>query len=138
MTVLKILGAFLLFILVMASFGEYRDIRFGLASASWPTTDAVVTTARAGRRTKRFEYSYQVAGRPYRSQRAGFALSPFHQEYRYHTEGDTIRVHYDPSNPERTVVRPGITAAGVAGGFAPIFILLGFGLYVALHVRRGR
>jgi hypothetical protein len=138
MLVLRILGAFLLFILVMASFGEYRDIRHGLASQSWPTTEAVVTTARAAHRTKRFEYSYQVAGRPYRSQRAGFALSPFHQEYRYHTVGDTIRVHYDPSAPERAVVRPGITAAGVAGGFAPILVLLAFGLYVAYHVRRGK
>lgn len=137
MKVLSIIAAFMILLGLATAAGEYRDIRRGLASESWPVTRGVVLHARYSRRMKRFEYAYAIGDRSFASTRVGYSISPFHQEYRRHDVGDTIQVYYDPSDPAESLVRPGVSAAGIIGGLLPPLILFCLGAALVVVVLRG-
>ncbi len=87
----------------------------GLASRSWPATDGRVTVARSSPRSQSqvawFSYEFTVDGRVYTGSRVDTAQASATQEtVAAHPLGSTVRVYYDPAEPARAVLSPGLTA----------------------------
>lgn len=100
---------------LLMSLGLYR-IYAGIAASSWPTVEGRVLYSRtgsadsAGNRLTEVRYEYFLAGQRYggAASRLGrpehsFALS------KSHPVGQAVEVHYDPANPQRSVIETGIT-----------------------------
>ena len=99
-----------------------RLIRQGQASRSWPTAPGVVRASRirvgesrgSSRPTRsvHVEYAYAVGGTERVSQRAGFG-DPLTDEgmramVERYPEGKRVTVAYDPADPGRAVLEPGV------------------------------
>jgi hypothetical protein len=126
-------------------FGTYmstdlaRDLYFAWKSKQWPRTQGRViqwgldpgATMRVGDDSALIGYEYQAGGVRYTSRRIDFAgrwagWSARKALFRY-TEGATVEVSYDPSEPERAVLEPGMAL----GNFLRLLFgltVLGFGL----------
>jgi hypothetical protein len=101
--------------LLLMSWGLYR-IYVDLAASSWPTTEGRVLFSKtssgnsAGNYRTEIRYEYVLAG-----QRYGGAASLLGRHDRSlalsksHPTGQAIEVHYDPANPERSVIETGLT-----------------------------
>lgn len=139
-------GALLLFVylsfhavpLEIKAIQKYRDV------AKWPTTEAVILSARVSatsfswsHRESRFcpdlEYSYSVAGEAFTSRNRLFDFACWPEGSRFvaeHQRGSTIQIAYDPSNPSVTVVPGNLVAPGypwveLIGGMFFLVLLLG-------------
>ena len=112
--------------------GEVRDVVRGVRAESWPTTRAEVTRVWGGgqSQSRGLEYAYRVEGSRYTSQRVGYSLPPFHNEYRLHDVGDTIEIRFDPTRPSSAVIRPGMSLSGFLSGLLLSLMALALGLYL--------
>lgn len=124
-----IVGSLLLLGLLAAA-GEVRDVIRGSRSEGWPATPAAVTRIFAGNATRGLEYAYRVERVDYSSRRVGYSIPPFHQEYRLHDVGDTIQIRFNPTEPTQSVIRPGVSIAGLVSGLLPAVLSLACGLYL--------
>lgn len=123
------------------------EVHTGLASRDWPTVDGKILLAqrhrgRKSRNIKRFEYRYAVDGTEHISTRAAFIrvpyIDPLHRKYR---SGQAIKVHYDPSDPTRSVIEPGAPVLGVLAKALVPLVMAGLGvagLFFGLKQRKRR
>ena len=119
-----------------------RDLWRDRASSRWPTvpgriTEVGVEKRRLHRRTVfvcRVAFRYVVDGAEYRSTQASFddywGMGPSEAAAatlatRY-PEGKTVTVHYDPRQPERGVLEPGVPRAQIVlkAGMALVFLVV--------------
>jgi hypothetical protein len=140
--------------LVLLAIGVFMGIWAGSrlakerASLDWETVEGVIVDSdvsrsmiqtRRRRGTRRRDsykvtvrYEYTVDGKTYTGNRIGFGGSPTRSsrsrasslrssEY---AEGTTVTVHYDPKNPEKSVLYPGVSMLS--------YILLGVAVVLAL------
>ena len=111
----RILAGIAFLIGAALAIGDYRAIRAGLASETWPTVQGVVTDVQQGRaRIARFVYSYDVEGVAYDAYEAGFMTRPMYRARHHYSNGDGVLVHYDPSDPSRAAITPGVSWWGLA------------------------
>lgn len=134
-------GLFLLMGLGMM-FNSGRIFYSGQQSESWPRVEGIVTRGEVKRRPSskgfdRFQalvaYTYEVNGEKYRSETIFFGQRPgdegpakaLVEKYK----GPEVTVFYQPDDPAKAVLRPGVAWSQVAlWGAAGIFLsLLGFG-----------
>lgn len=138
-----ICGAFLAFGTIAAVSSIY-DVSAGLASSDWPTAEGEILKAQRHRgkskNKKRFEYRYTVEGIEHTNTRAAFVRPPYIDPlYKKYRAGQTVQVHYDPTNPVRSVVEPGVPILGIlAEAITPLimFGLGGAGLFYGLRPRQ--
>lgn len=128
-------GAFLLFGAI-AAVSAVRDIRTGIESEAWPVAEGTILRAQKRRgksRLKRFEYSYVVSGETYLSTRAAYLRVPYLRPlHRIYQAGQSVEVRYDPADPTRAVIEPGVPVLGlVAEVLVPMLLIAigGAGLY---------
>ena len=131
---LKPLVAGLCLSLMFLAFGggilaySIRLWREGRRSAGWPAAEGVVTASRmwGGRwnnsaRNSRTAYEFEVGGRLYASDRVCFGTLQSDAEKRAQVErfpvGRRVEVFYDPADPARSVLEPGVQR-GVYKGLA--------------------
>ncbi|HUF38024.1 MAG TPA: DUF3592 domain-containing protein [Anaerolineales bacterium] len=117
-------------------------VRNARASADWPTVEGRITASEVEHSsdaeggdsyTPHVTYTYQVNGRSYENFTIKFGETSYGSERtaleilaRYPV-GQAVRVHYDPTNPDRAVLE-----AGVSGGS---YIVLSVGLiFVAVSL----
>lgn len=121
----------LLFIVLGAGIGLYGawEVKAGLATKNWPTTSGVITESRVRSRTRttgtgserrrkhRHEaivhYRYEAGGLQRTGTRVAYGI---HGGSRYsrarriterYDEGDTVTVHYHPTDPAKAVLETG-------------------------------
>jgi Protein of unknown function (DUF3592) len=95
-----------------------RNHSLGKQSESWPTVQGtLVSESSATTKKKRIHvfYEYQVKGVNYRSSRVNFqddkdSKKKIRDKY---TVGDSLTVHYDPDDPEKSVLTPGNTTGSL-------------------------
>lgn len=102
-----------------------RGLAPGLASRNWPSTTGRVITARyqvLGRGSHRSyhadaSYRFMVDGVERRGNKVAFGYQAGEPAIRALVEGlepgDTVAVYYDPANPQRSVLYPGVEAERV-------------------------
>ncbi len=120
-------GAFILFGLISAA-ASLGDFRNGQESLSWPSTEGEVTLSvrrRGKSRLKPLEYRYTVSGTTYLGTRAAYMRTPYvkpiHETYR---TGQRVTVYYDPADPERAVLEPGVPLlAAIADSLVPSLLM---------------
>jgi hypothetical protein len=137
------------FLVVCASFVLYTSVlslREALASRQWPSVPGQIDSARTvfitGRHNSsapRVRYSYAVAGRRFQGKRlevvsyasntsyASDALAEFR-------EGAAVPVYYDPTRPERSVLRRGPNWLA----YSLPLISLGLGVFAIALLRLAR
>jgi hypothetical protein len=115
-----------------------RNHSLGKQSESWPTVQGTfVSESSSMRKKKRIHifYEYQIKGVSYKNSRVNFqddkdSKRKIRDKYKV---GDTLTVHYDPNNPEESVLAPGATTGSliikILGGFfcfslAGIFMMM--------------
>ena len=138
------------------TFDTMSDIR---ASAAWPTAQGVVTSSRVERKETRTRgggynahydadvaYRYAVGGRSYESSTFVFGVShsfpdsaAAQAEVDAYPPGRPVRVFYDPRDPARACVTPGVVPSGfdLLVWTSGVFVLFGAAL-VVLGVRQRR
>jgi hypothetical protein len=134
---LEVLGISAVFFLIGAglSWWGWTIVRNARASAAWPTTQGQITASEIEHSrdsegddsyTPRVTYTYQVNGLSYESYMIKYGETSYGNEgtaleilSRYPV-GQAVNVYYDPTNPDRAVLEP-----GVSGGS---YILLGIGV----------
>ena len=134
-------GAFILFGLLSAA-ASLSDFRYGQQSLSWPSTEGEITQSvrrRGSRLLKSLEYRYTVGTTTYVGTRAAFMRTPYvkpiHETYR---TGQRVGVHYDPTDPGRAVLEPGVPIlAVIAESLVPILLIIvgSAGLFYGLRRR---
>jgi hypothetical protein len=107
------------------SAGYGRDIYFGWKSKHWPRTQGRViewgmdtgANPSSSDNSAIVGYEYEVGGMRYASRRidyagrgAGFDVTRILRRY---SEGENVGVSYDPSNPARALLEPGIALGNV-------------------------
>lgn len=124
-----------------------RQWREGQRSAGWPAAEGVITASatRRGRWSERnndwtvyvtVRYEFEVGGRLYASDRVSFGAlrgdDDMYAEARRYGVGERVKVYYDPADPGRSVLEPGVRG-GVYKGMAigAVCALLGCGLIYA-------
>ena len=86
------------------------------------------------------DYTYEVGGTPYRSDRISIgpdldSWAAGERRERVFREGAQIRVHYDPAKPDRSVLESGVSVRMVV--YHAFFALVGIGVAVFLAVALG-
>jgi hypothetical protein len=108
-------GALACISFLLMSLGLYR-IYAGIVASSWPIIEGRVLFSKtssgnsAGNHQTEIRYEYVLRGRRYGG--AASLLARHDQSFalsKAHPEGQAIEVHYDPANPERSVIETGIT-----------------------------
>ena len=122
----------------------FRQWRAGRASERWPETEGVITLSqlRHGRHSSRNNdwtvvatvgYEYEVGGKRYVSERVSFGALESDADRRtkvaMYGEGMRFPVYYDPADPRRAVLEPGVQS-GVYKGLVigAVCALVGLGL----------
>jgi hypothetical protein len=118
---------------VFLSAGYARDIYFGWKSKRWPRTQGRVIEwgldagpFGSGGRSALIGYEYEVSGVKYASRRLDYAgrgagWSARRVLARY-SQGESVGVSYDPSEPRRALLEPGIALGNIGR------LLCGFGV----------
>jgi hypothetical protein len=126
-------GSAVIAIGAMLSAGYARDIYFGWKSRRWPTALGKIIESRlyagpfgGGGRSALLGYEYEVGGVKYASRRLDYAgrgagWSATRVLARY-SQGDSVGVSYDPSEPRRSLLEPGIALGNI------VRLLCGFGV----------
>lgn len=129
-------------------------LRLALASKNWPTTEGKIIASNVIRRREHTReghqyrsdleiyYSYSVDNQSYTRQRVffgdtGYFSELFVDEYgivRRYPAGRTVDVHYDPNDPGRSALEPGLCLANLA--WWPLSVISAFG--GIFFWRRGR
>ena len=107
------------------SAGFVRDLYFALKSRRWPRAEGRVVDSRLhlGGMSRveddsaLIEYEYQIGGVRYTSRRLDYAgrgagWSARRVLARY-SEGDVVGINYDPADPARAVLQPGMSIGNV-------------------------
>ena len=86
------------------------------------------------------DYTYVIDGAPYRGDRVSIgpdldSWAAGERRERVFREGAQIRVYYDPANPHRSVLEPGVNLRMVA--YHAFFAIVGMGVAVFLAVALG-
>ncbi len=110
--------------LVVACWAVYMvgsNIWFGLMSPGWETTQGTVVKAALEGSIRKFSptvvYRYQVNGKAYENNRISFPDTSgsgdpdivFKKLTAKYPPGGGCRVHYDPANPARSCLEPGVS-----------------------------
>ncbi len=99
----------------LMSMGLYR-IYAGIAASYWPTVEGHVLYSKTGHADStgnyltEIRYEYFLTGQRYGG--AASLVGRHDESFAFsksHLVGQTAEVHYDPANPERSVIQPGIT-----------------------------
>jgi hypothetical protein len=122
-------GVLALFVSLILYLRFSRDDARGERSLAWPTTNGHITQSRLDVREHRtqsaeyvdlIDYEYTVGGRPFHGQTVDLqvrnvndraAMQAFVDSY---TAGQEVSVHYDPQDPSRALLIPGV-APGTSG-----------------------
>lgn len=120
--------------------GAVRSIRLGLESRRWPTVPGVVTVSETKQSDEswrfRIEYRFEVDGRSRRGNRLELTSYTYTRDNaralqdRYRV-GTQVEVHYDPTNPAKSVLVPGAGASWVVGVFT--LVVAGFGIWLMVN-----
>lgn len=102
------------------------------ASGSWPYVEGQVTWTQFRHSDshvyQKVRYRYVVGGREYSSEQISFARAHrparSKQTARRYTEGQSVRVYYNPENPANAVIEPGLSY------FPFLLLLLGLAFLV--------
>ncbi|MCB1138381.1 MAG: DUF3592 domain-containing protein [Leptospiraceae bacterium] len=128
-------------LLLGSAFFLYRSvftINDGLASKNWPSTEGTIIEARleqvrntggttSEKTIAHFFYEYSVNGEQYSSSRLNFfsiSGDPV-TAAKSHEPGQAVVVYFDPENPDKSVLEPGLPG---------IFVWLAFGFGLLLFV----
>ena len=123
----------------------WRDLRRARASRAWPRAEGEIMSTELRvegyhddgepmRRTV-IRYRYDVGGESYRAERAFFGddlalrfTGPGQRRLHAYPVGRRVQVAYDPTDPRRAVLEPGVhVAAELAVAVALAALILGFG-----------
>jgi hypothetical protein len=129
----------------------------GRSSRSWPTVDGAIVASTlevSSRRnpqrgthrdlySARVEYAYEVEGRPYSGRTVRYGVpattdrAAAQQTLGRYSAGAPVQVYYDPRDPSRAVLEPGVARSS----YGPIWIALPFlivgGTFTLLTFRYG-
>ncbi len=149
-------GILLLLIGIPLLIGAVVNLVHATASTSWPAVAGVVdrsevveTSGRRGKRSYKAEinYSYTVDGRRHRGNKLTFLESSWSSPARaaqvqaQYPVGAVVDVYYDPQNPARTVLEPGVNIndwAVLVAGLVCLAAGISFGVWpVMVHLRAG-
>ena len=131
-------GAILLIGSAFFLYKSFFTVQDGFASRSWPSTQGTVMEARleqvrstggttSEKTIAHFFYEYSVNGEQYSSSRLNFfsiSGDPV-TAAKNHEPGQAVIVYYDPDNPDKSVLEPGLPG---------IFVWLAFGFGLLLFV----
>ena len=141
--------------IVVTGFG-IQYLRQGLDSKNWPETSGIVTASYAEHQIShrnsagsssdsyvaRIAYTYTVNGINYTSREIGFGESLYTSKNRdkietylkQYPKKMEVTVYYNPANPHKAVLIPGITGGALlitAGGL--FFLLVGVAFFIAMQ-----
>ncbi len=151
-------AALALFALFFGGFGAYALIDLGASAyyaeraRTWPTVAGLITEARLRSNGRRgpgngashmaIAYTYEVDGVAFVGDRYQFADNYFYarkQEVILSLNGEPRRdVYFDPSNPARSVLRPGVNLISLLVGGAAGLLFLSIGAIVGAWALRKR
>src|ERR1700749_911822 len=96
----------------------------GLRSRHWPRVSGRIT------RLPKVRYAYEVDNRSYESTRLSFStIAPSWDRLPSTLQpGQTVSVSYDPSNPSRAVLRPGVPIGQILYA-TPAVLIFAFGAW---------
>ncbi len=103
----------------LVMFWGWRILRKAMQTRAWPCVEGVIHVSEPSSRhddlLPHIEYSYEVAGKSFRSILAFDAdISPtpeFSASYvKKYPVGRVVEVHYDPARPEHSTLEPGLGA----------------------------
>lgn len=110
------------------------------ASASWPIAEGKVVSSQVEHSTDseggdsyqpKVNYTYSVAGVPYSGRQIKFGENSYSSRRQAeeianrYPVGDSVAVYYEPENPEKTALEPGVTAGSyIVFGIGAIFVLV--------------
>jgi len=123
-----------------------------LTSLWWPKVPARITSSGVNTGSSNLgrwwapdlEYEYQVSGHAYRAGTIRYLMPPFHEEEparavlaRYPPKAQTTAA-YDPQNPARSVLEPGVPAGMWKKALIPLFFwaLTAYIFYEIVHPKR--
>ncbi|WP_163997885.1 DUF3592 domain-containing protein [Pyxidicoccus caerfyrddinensis] len=136
------------------AFGGARTVVRAHQSASWPTTEATITsssveTIRSRRAGVRFHpevrYQYTVAGTPYSASTISFAggdagsLTDAQRVTHHYASGSHVPVHYEPADPSVATIEvgnAGIASYVLALAGAMLAVIGGWGMWDMLRAER--
>ncbi len=125
-----IFGAFILFGIFGAA-ASFGDLRTGLQSVSWPSTEGRIIRSvrrRGNTRLKSVEYEYRVDGVTYAGSRVAFMRIPYSEPpYKTYRTGQAVTVRYDPDDHALAVLEPGAPTLAVISEFFVPSLLIGIG-----------
>jgi len=142
------LGAIAVWLTVSLSSNFYLSI----ASLSWPKVAARITSAGINTGTSTMgtwwapdvEYEYSVSGRAYHSATIRYLMKPFSEQEEaqavlagYPAQAQ-VRAAYDPQDPARSVLEPGVPAGMWKRALIPFFFwgLVAYIFYEIVHPDR--
>ncbi len=106
-----------------------------LTSLRWPTVPVQVTASGVNTGTSNLgnwwapdvQYEYHLGGRVYRSTNIRYLMPPFYHEEEArvvqaaYPQGAEVKAAYDPKNPARSVLEPGVPPDMWARALIPVF-----------------
>jgi hypothetical protein len=117
-----VIGFCFLTAMALVAFGFFAHTMYeGWASRPWPVADGMVLSSEVRTHTTEnrtsyspiIHYKYQVHGKWYTGSRLAFGFSNRSREassdiVEGYAAGTSIPVHYDPNQPENSVLQPGV------------------------------
>ena len=156
----KSMGTVLIIVIFFGAFAAFGGVAlfivaegayYGYASRSWPSAEGIIDesridTQRAKNDQKKhnlvIRYHYNVDGRPYHNDKAQFLDNVFYpntskrEVVARFLDGQTVRVHYNPSNPQTAVLIPGFPMVTFIGGVLVGLLFLGIGVWGFVLIRK--
>ncbi len=132
------------FVLLFIGFQDYKE---GMRSTSWPKAEAVITYSAAedshdSTSVARIEYSYEVNGMTYKSDRiyaesfdTGMSRKNAEELAMKFPVGRRGPVSYDPKNPKNSILLPGV-GSDIWLPFYGGIIFIVFGVLYFLNLRK--
>lgn len=114
------------------------DFFYCLTSRNWPKAQALITASSvvAGKSNvgtwwaPNVEYEYRVGGKPFHAANIRYSMPSFYDEEAAanvltpYAQGHAAVVAYDPGDPSRSVLEPGVPAGIWKQGLIPLFFWL--------------
>ncbi len=139
-------------IAVWLTLGLGSNFYLCLASLRWPKVPALITSSGLNTGTSNIgtwwapdvEYRYEVGGATYRGANIRYLMPSFYREepatavQAPYPPGLSIEVAYDPQNPGRSVLEPGVPAGMWKQALIPAFfwVLVSYILFEINHPKR--
>jgi hypothetical protein len=156
----KSIGTVLIIVIFFGAFAAFGGIAvfivaegayLGSASHAWPSAEGVIDesridTQRAKNDQKKqrlvIRYHYNIDGHSYRNDKAQFLDNVFYpntskqQVVARFPAGQTVRVYYNPSDPQTAVLITGFPMVTFIGGLLVGLLFLGIGVWGFVLLRK--